>query len=99
MRAPSVPALRPAIEDLRESIAAIETRIETGTAGGVYMRSAALIDDVLRATSVADDPWLVAALRDLTMLDGALARLAAALDMQVRDHDTTDLVEPVPADR
>ena len=39
------------------------------------------------------DPSVALALRDLTMLDGALARLAAALDMQVRDHDTTDLVD------
>ena len=29
------------------------------------------------------------ALKDLTRLDGALARLAAALDMQVEDRDTT----------
>jgi hypothetical protein len=32
------------------------------------------------------------ALRDLTMLDGALARLAAALQMDVADHDTSPAV-------
>ena len=31
------------------------------------------------------------------MLDGALARLAHALDMQVRDHDTTDLLGALAA--
>ena len=33
------------------------------------------------------------ALRDLTLLDGALARLAAALQMDVQDHDTISAAE------
>ncbi len=93
---PVVPELRPATRDLRASAAAIENRIETGQQG-VYMRAAALVDDAARAQPAAADPALRLALRDLTMLDGALARLARALDMQIRDHDTVDLLGPAPA--
>jgi len=32
------------------------------------------------------------ALRDLTLLDGALARLATVLQMEIADHDTTPAV-------
>ena len=82
-----VPELGPAVRDLRASTAAIETRIATGQ-HGTYMRAAASIDHAARALPPGADPSLVLALRDLTMLDSALARLADALDMQVRDHDT-----------
>ena len=86
-----VAELHPAVADLRTSTAAVETRIETG-AQGVYLRAAALIDDAARALPATADPSIALALRDLTMLDGAFARLARALDMQVRDHDTSDLL-------
>jgi hypothetical protein len=51
------------------------------------VRSAALValtlDDLRRKPS-----RFAFALKDLTMLDGALARLATALEMEVSDHDT-----------
>jgi uncharacterized membrane protein YccC len=79
--------LRPAAEQLRTSVDAIEHRLETGE-NGRYVRSAALValtlDDLRRQPS-----RFAFALRDLTMLDGALARLATTLEMQVGDHDTT----------
>jgi hypothetical protein len=80
---------------------AVEHRIRTGERG-CYTRSSALValapDDL--------DPLpssLQHALRDLTLLDGTLARLAAALQMDVADHDTspdagTTTVAGLPAD-
>jgi uncharacterized membrane protein YccC len=90
-----MPALTTAAAELRASAAAITRRLETGE-HGTYMRCSAMIDQV--AHGLPNDSDLVLALRDLTMLDGALARLATALDMQVRDHDTSDLLDaPTPA--
>ncbi|WP_375481708.1 FUSC family protein [uncultured Jatrophihabitans sp.] len=86
-----VPELRPAVRDLRASAAAIERRVETGQQG-VYMRAAASVDIAVRTSPVTADPSALSALRDLTMLDGSLARLALALGMDVRDHDTVDLI-------
>ena len=97
------PALTRAAEQLRASAAAIDARIATGE-HGTYVRSAALIDIAANADDVADpdldrgpdqagDAVLPLALRDLTLLDGVLARLAAALQMDVTDHDTS---APVP---
>ena len=80
-------ALAAAAVQLRTSIEAVERRIETGEHGS-YVRAAALVEvgaGQLRPRHAARQH----ALRDLTLLDGALARLAAALDMDVRDHDTT----------
>ena len=93
-----VPELGPAAVDLRESTAAIEARIETGRPG-VYTRAAALVDGVARGLPADAEPALLLALRDLTMLDSALARLAVALDMQVRDHDTSDLLDGATSGR
>ncbi|WP_375500793.1 hypothetical protein [uncultured Jatrophihabitans sp.] len=91
IEASDVPELHHAVRDITASTAAIQRRIETGQ-HGVYLRAAAFIDDAARTLPAAANPSLVLALRDLTMLDGALARLAHALDMHVRDHDTTDLL-------
>ena len=77
-----------AADQLRTSLASIEQRIETGCHGR-YVRSAALVELTLRSVGT-DQRDLRLALRDLTLLDGALARLAAALEMDVLDHDTTD---------
>jgi uncharacterized membrane protein YgaE (UPF0421/DUF939 family) len=78
--------LHPAAEQLRTSVDAIAHRLDTGE-NGRYVRSAALLalslDDLRRQPS-----RFAFALKDLTLLDGALARLAAALEMQVGDHDT-----------
>jgi hypothetical protein len=52
------------------------------------VRSAALFDLVDRALpNTSGAAQLV--VRDLMQLDGALARLAGALQMDIRDHDTT----------
>ena len=78
--------LRPAAEQLRTSVDAIARRLDTGE-NGRYVRSAALVapslDGLRRQPS-----WFAFALKDLTLLDGALARLATALDMPIGDHDT-----------
>lgn len=89
-----LPELAPAAADLRASIAAIRTRIETREQG-TYMRCAAMIERAVR--DLPRDSPLALALRDVVLLDGALARLATALDMQVRDHDTSDLLDTAPA--
>jgi uncharacterized membrane protein YccC len=78
--------LRPAAEQLRTSVDAIAHRLETGE-NGRYVRSAALV--ALSLDSLRRQPSRFAfALKDLTLLDGALARLATALGMPVGDHDT-----------
>jgi hypothetical protein len=88
-------ALRSGADQLRSSLAAVELRLRTGERES-YVRSAALValarDDVR-----AHGPSLQHALRDLTMLDGALARLATALQMPVADHDTGTGVRAAPA--
>ncbi len=89
--APGLPALAPAAEQLRSSSDAIEQRIETGR-HGTYVRCAALVESARHSLS-PDHAAARPALRDLTMLDGALARLAVALHMEVRDHDTSEPVE------
>ena len=80
------PSRQSAAAQLRTSLDAVEHRIRTGE-HGCYVRSAALVAlaiDELRPRRSA----LQHALRDLTLLDGTLARLAAALQMDVADHDT-----------
>jgi uncharacterized membrane protein YccC len=79
-------ALRPAAEQLQSSVHAIACRLDAGDKG-LYVRSAALVAPTL--DGLRGQPSRFAfALTDLTLLDGALARLARALDMQVGDHDT-----------
>jgi uncharacterized membrane protein YccC len=89
------PSLRDAAEQLRTSMEAVELRIRTGEHGS-YVRSAALvalaIDDLRPRHSS-----LQHTLRDLTALDGTLARLATALQMDVTDHDTGAGPGPAPA--
>jgi uncharacterized membrane protein YccC len=78
--------LRPAAGQLRTSIDAIAQRLDTGE-NGSYVRSAAFL--ALTAAHLRPQPSRFAlVLKDLTHLDGALARLATALDMEVGDHDT-----------
>jgi uncharacterized membrane protein YccC len=78
--------LRAAAEQLRSSMDAVEHRIRTGV-HGCYVRSSALVTLSLDDLRPAHSP-LRHALRDLTLLDGTLARLAAALEMDLADHDT-----------
>ena len=80
-------ALRAAAEQLRTSMDAVEHRIRTGE-HGCYVRSSALVTLALDELRPGHSP-LQNGLRDLTLLDGTLARLAAALQMDVADHDTT----------
>jgi hypothetical protein len=78
--------LRPAAEQLRTSIDAIARRLDTGE-NGRYVRSAAFL--ALTLDRLRPQPSRFAlVLKDLTHLDGALARLALALQMEVGDHDT-----------
>jgi uncharacterized membrane protein YccC len=80
-------ALRPAVEQLRTSVDAIAHRLDTGE-NGRYVRSSALV--ALTLDRLRRRPSRFGfALKDLTHLDGALARLATTLEMQVVDHDTT----------
>jgi hypothetical protein len=73
--------------------ASVTRLIEVSEGGptGTYLRSAALFDQVDRALediSRGDPRRLV--LRDLTLMDGALARMAAAWGMDVASLDTGD---------
>jgi uncharacterized membrane protein YgaE (UPF0421/DUF939 family) len=80
-------ALRAMAEQVRASASAIERRIETGE-HGTYIRASALVE--LAAGQVRPRHGsLQHALRDLTLLDGALARLAGTLEMEIADYDTT----------
>jgi len=80
-------ALRTMAGQVRASATAVEQRIQCGE-HGTYVRASALAE--LAAEQVRPRHGsLQHALRDLTLLDGALARLAAALEMEIRDHDTT----------
>jgi hypothetical protein len=76
-----------AAEQLRVSMDAVERRIRTGERG-CYTRAAALVALAVDELRPRHSP-LQHALRDLTLLDGTLARLAAALEMDVADHDTS----------
>jgi uncharacterized membrane protein YccC len=76
-----------AVGQLQSSLEAVEQRIRTG-AHGCYVRSSALVALAIDALRPRHSP-LQHALRDLTLLDGALARLATALRMDVADHDTS----------
>jgi hypothetical protein len=76
--------LRAATDELTASMEAIRLRIEHEVPGD-YTRSSALFDVVDQQLVSFDDH---AVMRDFTMLDAALARLALALDMPVGDHDT-----------
>lgn len=77
--------LRPAAEQLRTSVDAIARRLDTGE-NGRYMRSAALVAPSLEGLRGQPSRFAFA-LKDLTLLDGALALLATALEMQVGDND------------
>jgi uncharacterized membrane protein YccC len=85
---PRPESLNRATDELTRSMAALHRRIEHGEAV-VYVRSAALFELVsedLEEQPASFDAQLL--LRDFTLLDAAMARLAQALDMPVRDHDT-----------
>ncbi|HZD96854.1 MAG TPA: FUSC family protein, partial [Micromonosporaceae bacterium] len=84
---PRSPRIDAAAAQLRDSIASIDGRIETGR-HATYTRSGALLELAARETA-ADNVLAQRTLRDLTLLDGALARLALALQMTVIDYDTT----------
>jgi uncharacterized membrane protein YgaE (UPF0421/DUF939 family) len=78
--------LRPATEQLRTSVDAIAHRLHNGE-NGRYVRSSAFL--ALTLDHLRPQPSRFAlVLKDLTHLDGALARLAIALELEVGDHDT-----------
>jgi hypothetical protein len=80
------PSLRAAAGQLRTALKAIERRLATGEHGR-YVRSSSLLALALDNLRRRHSP-LSNALEDLTLLDGALAGLAATLRMEVTDHDT-----------
>lgn len=82
--------LRLATHELLASMDAIARRIEGGD-HGVYTRSAALFEAVDRQLDDFDEHVVM---RDFTMLDAAMARLASALDMDVTDHDAAKVFAP-----
>lgn len=81
-------ALGPAADRLRASLAVIDRRLERRETEP-YVRSAALFNAVDRALPEADSRAHLV-VRDLMLLDGALARLATALRLPVDDLDTRD---------
>ncbi len=81
------PTLVRAAAQLKASAEAIEKRIETGETK-TFTRSAALFEVASRSLPPGESA-ASSALRDLTLLDGTLARLAAALQMEVTDFDTS----------
>jgi uncharacterized membrane protein YccC len=77
--------------ELSGSMESIRQRIAAGpnaTFGraGIYTRTSSLFDAVDRRLDRFDEHTVMG---DFMMLDAAMARLALALDMEVRDHDTT----------
>jgi hypothetical protein len=80
------PSLRAAAGQLRIALKAIERRLVTGEHAR-YVRSSFLLALALDNLRRRHSP-LSNALKDLTLLDGALAGLAATLRMEVADHDT-----------
>jgi uncharacterized membrane protein YccC len=81
-----------AAESLRTALAAIEERLATGEPAS-FVRSASLLVPALADLREVPSP-LGNALRDLTQLDGTLAQLAAALEMEVTDLDTGTIASP-----
>jgi hypothetical protein len=100
----AVAELAVARRQLADSIAAITTALDppgTAASPGVagpapeYVRSAsrfARIADRLPGSSPASRPWL--ALRDLQLLDGALAEAATRAGVRVTDLDTAPVADP-----
>jgi hypothetical protein len=83
--------------ELLGSMEAIRQRIAAGPnatfgGAGIYTRTSALFDAVDRQLDRFDEHTVMG---DFMMLDAALARLAMALDMVVRDHDTSAPAELV----
>jgi uncharacterized membrane protein YccC len=79
-------SLRIAGKQLRASLDAIERRLTTGE-NADYVRSASLYAVALDDLREHQSP-MATVLDDLTRFDGAMARLATALQMPVSDHDT-----------
>ena len=80
------PVCCPAAEQLRTSIDAIGHRLGNGE-NGRYVRSDVFL--ALTLDRLRPHPSRFAlVLKDLAHLDGALARLAIALEMEVGDHET-----------
>jgi uncharacterized membrane protein YgaE (UPF0421/DUF939 family) len=80
------------VETLRQSLGVLATAT-TGRREGIYTRSAALFDQAERRLEtrarVIDNGQL--ALRDLKLLDGAMAQLAEAMHLHLTDYDTVSI--------
>jgi hypothetical protein len=91
-------------ETLQASLTSVQSAVR-GSPPGTYTRSASLFDQAeRRLTSPGGNvgPGRLA-VRDLRLLDGALAELAGALDMDITSYDTgptaDPAVSPAPDDR
>lgn len=87
------PLVEAATVEMRRSVAALERHIDGG-GDATYVRSAALLDRVDRAlvrrsgTHLSDGTLAV---RDLMLIDSALAVLAGAYGMRLADHDVAGI--------
>jgi hypothetical protein len=90
------PSLHAAARQLRTSLQAIEHRLATGEHGR-YVRSSYLLALALDNLRKRQSP-LAKAVPDLAALDGALARLATVLQMDVTEPDTTRPQETLSGD-
>ena len=81
--------IKHAAANLCESLDAIESAL-TGSRDGVYIRSSALFDQAERRVEGNDGPVGPAQLsiRDLKLIDGAMANLAKILGLAVTSYDT-----------
>jgi uncharacterized membrane protein YgaE (UPF0421/DUF939 family) len=83
-------------ETLLESLAVVAAAT-TGPREGTYTRSAALFDFAeqrLLESSQGTIGSTQLAVRDLTLLDGAMAQLAQAMDLKLTDYDTARINGP-----
>jgi hypothetical protein len=83
VEAPTIGAAR---ERFSASLGALRQWVETGTAGGPYVRSASLFDRSGEGSSFGEPLELT--LRDLELLDGALATMATVAGLEVEALDT-----------
>jgi uncharacterized membrane protein YgaE (UPF0421/DUF939 family) len=90
------PALHVAAGQLRISLQAIEHRLATGEHGR-YVRSSYLLAVALDRFRQQQSPF-AKALQDLAALDGALARLATVVQMDVTEPGTARLSETLSGD-
>jgi hypothetical protein len=84
-----VPSIGAARERFSASLGVLRQWLETGAADGAYVRSASLFDRSGTGTGSSFGEPLELTLRDLELLDGALATMAAVAGLEVEALDAT----------